>query len=205
MADIRNSLTARDSHIWTLRIANVLLVALLAVAMAVIYYLNTQIEVQVPPDISKGAVLKHGELQKPNVYNFALTVWKDLNSWPTSGKKDYGGKAEKYTCQITPEFMSEIAKHIEKKHKKGELDRARELYDELAYKREFVTDLGNNTFSVALLMHLVERVNYTPVKDVYMQYSIRVVPDSRACNEFGMALDGFANDPYRTEITEEEK
>ena len=203
MGDIRNKISAQDSHIWTLRIGLVVLSVLLGVSLTVIAYLNTQVDVHVPPDISKGGVLIPGQLQKPNSYTFALTVWKSINAWKESGNKEYGANIEQYSCQLTPKFKSYLVKHLKKKNKQGELDRSRDLYETVAYKEEFVTPLGGNTYAVALLLQLKERVENLPIKDVPMQYSLRVVTDSRACNKFGMALDGFANNPFRTESKED--
>jgi hypothetical protein len=79
------------------------------------------------------------------------------------------------------------------------------LTEELFYQEGFVSDVGVNVFSVAMVMKLQERVGGMVIKNVAMNYSLRVVPDFRNCNEMGMAVDGFMVDPTRAEKEAEEK
>ncbi|PUA30387.1 MAG: hypothetical protein B0W54_07785 [Cellvibrio sp. 79] len=205
MGDARNALHSRDSHIWTLRIALVFAFGLAFFQAYVNYQRQSEITVHVPPDLSRGATLKPGMLQKPNTYSFAHYVWRGLNDWPESGKADYKKAIEKYKCLITPEFESWLKKNMAEKSRAGELDRTRVLTEELFYQEGFVSDVGVNVFSVAMVMKLQERVGGMVIKNVAMNYSLRVVPDFRNCNEMGMAVDGFMVDPTRAEKEAEGK
>lgn len=205
MGDARNALHSRDSHIWTLRIVLLLVIGLLIFQSFVMYQRQNEITVHVPPDLSRGATLKPGELQKPNSYSFANYVWRGLNDWPESGKDDYKKAIDKYKCLITPEFERWLNQNRNEKSRAGELDRTRVLTEELFYQEAFVSELGMNSFSVAMVMKLQERVGGMVIKNVTMNYSLRVVPDLRNCNEMGMAIDGFMVDPTRAEKEAEEK
>ncbi len=205
MGDARNALHSRDSHIWTLRIALVFAFGLAFFQAYVNYQRQSEITVHVPPDLSKGATLKPGALQKPNAYSFAHYVWSGLNDWPESGKADYKKNIEKYKCLITPEFETWLKRNLAHKNKGGELDRTRSLTEELFYQEGFVSDVGANVVSVAMVMKLQERVGPMRIKNVTMNYSLRIVPDLRRCNEMGMAVDGFMVDPTRAENEAEEK
>lgn len=204
MSDARNALHSRDSHIWTLRIVLLLLVSLLFLQSMVIYTRQNEITVHVPPDLSKGATLKPGELQAANTYAFAMYVWRNLNDWRVSGHEDYAKLIDEYQCLVTPEFERWLRKNEEQKRHQGELDRTRVFSDVTPYKPEFVYELGANVFSVALALKLQERVKSVVIKDVGMSYSLRVIPDTRKCNPMGMALDGFMFDPTRAEREAEE-
>lgn len=181
---------------------------LAAIIFALVYMVQksqTNLKIHVPPDLSRGATLRPGELQKPNAYAFALYVWKGLNEWMKNGKDDYAAAIDKYQCLITPDFEKWLQNNKDQKARAGELDRTRFLSELNAYTDSFVADLGNNTFSVAAVMQLQERFNGMLIKDTSMSYSMRVVPDNRKCNEMGMALDGFMVDPTRAETEAEEK
>lgn len=204
MGDARNALHSRDSHIWTLRIVLLLLIALLFLQSLVIYQRQNEITVHVPPDLSKGATLKPGEIQSANAYAFGIYVWRNLNDWSESGKKDYERLINDYECMVTPEFEGWLRKNHAQKRRQGELDRTRVLSEQIPYKPDYVAELGSNVFSVALVMKIQERVEGVIIKDVSMNYSLRVVPDSRKCNVMGMALDGFMVDPTRAEQEAEE-
>lgn len=205
MADARNALTSRDSHIWTLRMVVLILLGIILALLFVLSEFHRNITVHVPPDLSKGAVLRPGELQKPNAYSFALYVWKGLNEWPVNGKEDYQKAIEKYKCLVTPEFEQWLLKNKEQKGKAGELDRTRFLSEGSAYQESFVVHLGANTYSIATIQRLQERIGGMLIKDVHMNYSLKVIPDSRNCNEMGMALAGFMVDPSRAEQEAEQQ
>lgn len=205
MGDARNALHSRDSHIWTLRMVIVILAGVILFLIHVISSYQQNIKVHVPPDRSHGVTLKPGELQKPNAYAFALNTWKGLNEWMDNGKEDYPAAIQKYKCMVTPDFEQWLLKNKEQKGKAGELDRTRYLSESNAYDEAFVVALGANTFSVATIMKLQEHFNGMLIKDVNMNYSLKVVPDNRNCNEMGMALAGFMVDPTRAEQEAEEK
>lgn len=204
MGDARNALHSRDSHIWTLRMVLLLLTGLLFLQSMVIYTRQNELTVHVPPDLSKGATLKPGALQAANSYAFAIYVWRNLNDWGINGKDDYEKLINEYQCLVTPEFEQWLRKNLAHKKQEGELDRTRVLFEKNSYKPEFVSELASNVFSVTLLMKIQERVKSVVIKDVVMNYSLRVVPDARKCNVMGMALDGFIVDPTRAEQEAEE-
>lgn len=182
-----------------------IMAAIIFVLVYIVQESRTNLTIHVPPDLSRGAILKPGELQKSNAYAFALLVWKGLNEWMTNGKEDYEAAIKRYQCLITPDFEQWLLNNKEQKARAGELDRTRFLSELNAYSDSFVSALGNNTFSVAAIMQLQERFNGMKIKDTSMSYSLRVVPDNRKCNEMGMALDGFMVDPTRAETEAEEK
>ncbi len=206
MADARNALTSRDSHIWTLRIALVFCVVIILILLQVINARQSDVRVHVPPDLSRGAVLEPDKLQKPNAYAFASYVWRGLNDWTNLGKTDYSARIDRMVkeCLVTPDFERWLRNNLREKNRQGELDRTRSLVDEQFYAETLVTPLGVNVMQVGLTLRLMERIQNMPIKDVAMNYTLRVVPDNRPCNAMGMALDGFTLDPSRAEREAEE-
>lgn len=202
MSDQRNGLEARDSHIWSLRMAVLVLGILCGVLIGVVTYQQSIIKIQVPPDLSKGALVKPGDYYPSYNYSFALHVWRDINEWRISGRKDLPAKLTTNECYVTPSFYKWLENQKEQKARDGELDRSRRMVPLSPYREESVINLGANTFSVTLNLNLIEDVNGSAVKNVNIRYPIRVVPDYRTCNKTGLALDGFYAEPSR--ITEEE-
>lgn len=194
-----NALNERDSHIWTLRMALVI-VGCIALALAdILYTRQNDFFLHVPPDLSHGANIKPGELQAPNAYAFASFVWRGLNDWPLTGKTDYPTNIKKLECYVSPTFLQWIQKNQKEKNDSGELSRTRSLSLDDAFTNDMVNPIGNNVFDVALTAKIHERIEGLPIKDIIVRYPLRVVADTRPCNLMGMALDGFYEQPERTE------
>lgn len=201
MGEPRHAIHARDAHIWTLRMALVLL-AIICVALALaIYHKQNTFTIHVPPDLSKGALVKPGELQVPNTYVFAHHIWQQINEWPVSGKSDYSKKIKDYACYLSPSFLKWLEANQSEKLSRGELERTRTITSIRVYDKSYVQAMGGNTFNVLLAMRVTERIieqkTDTPLKNIELLYPLRVVPDTRSCNEMGMALDGFYEQPQR--------
>ncbi|MCR6651428.1 MAG: TIGR03746 family integrating conjugative element protein [Cellvibrionaceae bacterium] len=197
MSDTRHGISSRDSHIWSLRIALILSFIMIGALIGVIFSRQNHFTIGIPPDLSQGALVKPGEFQKSTAYVFALHVWRELNDWKISGKKDYPARVKVYECYVTPSFHKWLLSNIEQKDKEGELDRARRTTLVSPFREALVTHLGANTFSVTLDINLIEDIKNREVKNIAIRYPLRVVPDYRSCNRFGMSLDGFAAEPSR--------
>jgi len=199
MSEPRNAISARDSHIWTLRMALVIVSVIAAGLAGLLYSKQNDFFLHVPPDLSQGANIKPGELQAPNSYAFANFVWRGLNDWSNAGKTDYPENIKKYACYVTPTFLQWIQKNQKEKTEAGELGRTRSLSIDDPYSPDMSKPIGNNSFEVALTTKIHERIEGLPIKDIIVRYPLRVVPDTRRCNLMGMALDGFYAQPERTE------
>jgi integrating conjugative element protein (TIGR03746 family) len=195
----RHILQNRDSHIWSLRIA-LLVVSIIAVIQLVIINSHQKdITVHIPPDLSKGALIKPGEYMAPNAYVFAMHMWRTLNDWPASGKSDYKAAIEVNQCYLTPKFAAWLSDSFAQKMREGELDRKRTVHSVNTYDEGMVKNLGANVYLVGLTLHLIEQLGKETIKDTTIFYPLRVVPDTRACNKMGMALDGFYDEPKRVD------
>ena len=197
MADQRNGLTARDSHIWTLRMALLFAIAIITGLIAVIWSKQNHFTIQIPPDLSKGALLKPGEFQPATSYLLAHHVWTELNTWRVKGSVDYPAKITTYDCFVTPSFKKWLEEHKDIKSKKNELAVTRSATVIDSFKDEYVKPMGADTFMVSLYLNIVESLDGYEVKNNHFFYPIRVVPDNRKCNVFGQALDGFYQEPQK--------
>lgn len=195
----RHILQNRDSHIWSLRIALLMLAIICGVQLVIINNQQNDITVHVPPDLSKGALIKPGEYQAPNAYVFATHMWQVLNSWPASGKTDYKAAIEVNQCYLTPKFAGWLIDSFAQKMRDGELDRKRTVHSVKPFDESMVKNQGANVFLVGITLHLLEQLGRETIKDTTIFYPLRVVPDTRACNKMGMALDGFYDEPKRVD------
>lgn len=182
-----------------------IVIALLFAQTYVQHRRQNEITVHVPPDLSAGVSLEPGKLQPANSYAFASFVWSGINDWPENGKVDYEKAINDRSCLMSHEMHQYLLRNLSAKRSDGELTRTRSLSPLLQYRQGFAQPIGNNSYSVALVMRLIERVGSMAVKDTGMHYSIRVTPDTRSCNPYGMQLDGFLSDPARYEEPDEKQ
>lgn len=196
MGKPRNALSSRDSHIWTLRLIIGGGILVISGLIFTIYSKQNSFNCWVPPDLSQGAKIKPGEILQPSAYTFAQYIWRELNTWPTSGRTDYREKIDALKCYVSEDFMRWLNTNYNQKLG-SELDRTREVILRLNYDAAMSQPLGGNTFKVTLEMQVIERVNSAEVKNIVIRYPLRVTPDGRTCNPMGMRIEGFAGQPER--------
>ncbi len=89
MSRFRNKVDTQQAHIFSLRLA----VVILALVCAGLWYgwrsAPTDLTVHVPPDLRSGSTRKWWDVPPENVYAFALYIFGQLNRWPSDGEQDY--------------------------------------------------------------------------------------------------------------------
>lgn len=164
-----------------------------------------KVRVYLPPHIPEnGLTTTANEIPTATVYAFAYYVLQNLNYWPTNGTEDYKNNLSKFAPFLTPRFMAFLRNDYNHRLNQGELhsrvSTMQGLYGS-AFAPSDVTYLGHDTWQVKLIMRLTERMNMNDqtVKDTEIQYVIRVVryPINPKANPWGLALDGFAQNPER--------
>ena len=161
----------------------------------------TKLRCYIPPDISGGAWIQPGKVNKSTVYAFAFQIFTAINSWTDSGEKNYANNIHQYRQYLTPRFHATLTHDVAVRHHNGELMRRRIVsgLSGMGYSPSTVTDLGNGTWRVNMVLHLVETVDTQVVKDAEIQYSVFVqrVNASININRWGLQLAGFASRPQR--------
>lgn len=196
MGQPRNALSSRDSHIWSLRLAILVGIVIIGGLIFVIYSKQNSFDCHIPPDLSQGAKIKPGEILQPSAYTFSQYIWRELNTWPTSGRTDYRQKIDALKCYVSEDFYRWLNANYNQKLG-SELDRTREVSLRLNYDPAMAEPLGANTFRVTLEMQVIERVNSAEVKNIIIRYPLKVAPDGRTCNPMGMRIEGFSGQPER--------
>ncbi|OOG28825.1 integrating conjugative element protein [Thioalkalivibrio denitrificans] len=184
------------AHIWTLRLAVIVMAAVTALMGYGWHSAPSRITVHVPPDLSAGSAQKVGEIPRPNVYTFALYVFQQLHRWPEDGTKDYGNQIFRLHPFLTPRFIEELKADMEQRGRRGELTRrtraVREV-DGAVYEWSRVEVLSRDSWIVWLDLEIAETMRGMPVKDTRVRYPLRVVRYTvdPELNPWGLALDGF--------------
>lgn len=160
-----------------------------------------RLTVYIPPDITQGATVKPNVIPATDVYAFAFQIFTAINTWSLDGEKDYPEAIHDYRYYLTTHFYDALQQDYNQRTSDGSLARTRMMsgYSGMGYQDASVKVLGKNTWEVDLTMHVVEQVGNSVVKDVLITYPMRVVriDTSIALNPWGLALDGFVNDPVR--------
>ncbi len=197
----RHEIDNARAHVASLWAVIALLAALLAWALHGWSKAPERLTLHIPPDLSRGAVLRAGEVPKPNVYAFAFYMWQQINRWPDDGQRDYPKNLYAFQAYLTPRFRAELLRQMKERGRHGELSgRVRALHAlSGAYEETLVERTGPDTWTVRVDALIEETVAGLEVKRTPIRYWLRVIRyevDPEA-NPWGLALDGFARDPVR--------
>lgn len=163
----------------------------------------------IPPNLTRGAVVRPGEVPASSVYAFAYYIWQQVNRWPVDGKVDYGKAIFQHQAYLTARFREELLADLERRGRGGELDERARGVQELPghhFDAHRVEAQGNDLWVVWLDLEVSESYKKTTVKTTQVRYPLRVVryEVDLARNPFGLALDGFVTGAGPRELTAQE-
>ncbi len=202
MSRLRSALAGRDAHIRSLRVA---LSCSCAVALFALWgwqQAGDELTVHTPPDLSNGHSRPWWEVPKPNVYDFAVSIFTQVNRWVSDGSEDYANNLHLYSYYLTPQCRQVLQSDYEQKRNKGELSgRERSLSPLPGYGYEDwrVTVHSRDSWTVQADLQLSEYVGGTEVKSNAIRWPLKVVryDVDRNNNPWGLAIDCF-DGPART-------
>lgn len=208
MSRYRHALSARDSHILTLR---GIIIVLLLLSVGLWWGWKsapTDLTIHNPPDLRTGSTRAWWEVDPSSVYAFSLYVWQQINRWPSDGENDYRRNLYAYQHFLTPSCQIELNSEYERRRNSNELSqRVRGIYEipGRGYRPDSVEVLSRDTWVATLDMAIDEQYRGTPVRDLFIRYPIRVVradvdPQN---NPWGLQLDCFARTPQRLQMPKE--
>ena len=204
----RNALAGRDAHIRSLNftIAGLLLLCLF---MAWSWQQAAQeITIHNPPDLRAGSTRPWWEVPPPNVYDFAVRMFSQINRWPTDGAVDYSENLHNYAWYLTPKCRGILAQDNANKRRNGELaGRERALFEipGRGYNPSRVTVHSRDSWTVSADLQLKEYVKGTEVKTSLARWPIRIVRYDVDIdrNPWGLAIDCFDGSPREINIHQE--
>lgn len=191
-----------DNQLSVIRIFGRLLIVLLIIlagSIATTYYALETIEVSLPPDPSKGALLKRGVKEESAIYTFALWHFQKLQHWPIAGHTDYRKNIDDLIPLITPECKGYLDRDFDRRRRKGELaNRIRHIepYGEMHYEEKRVRSLGPERWVVIADYVIKEWYLGQEIKSVPLRYYISVAETSvNEKNRYGLRLNCFHKNP----------
>ncbi len=208
MSRFRNKVDAQQAHIFSLRMA-VLVLALLCTGL---FYgwqaAPRELTIHVPPDLRTGSTRKWWDVPPENIYAFALYIFGQLNRWPTDGEVDYRRAIYALQPYLTPACKTFLDGDFEYRKVAGELHgRVRGVYEVLGrgYSDDpdlRVKQLDAHSWKVQLDLNADEYYAAEPVKRVVVRYPLRVVrfdvdPEH---NKWGLALDCYEDTPQKLSL-----
>lgn len=204
MSRFRNGITARDNHIFTLRIFCVLFFAGMLVTSVGWMRAPSDMTIHIPPDLRSGSTQKWWVIPPYTVYAFAFYIFQQLNAWPTNGEVDYSAKIAQLSPYLTPSCQDFLNRDYEFRKNSGELkDRVRVVYEipRRGYSDSSVDILSDDRWVVRLDLVADEYYHAEKVKRALVRYPLRVVrwEGDPARNPFGLALDCYASTPQQLE------
>jgi len=197
------------SHIGTLRLTAGLLAVSLLLALWGWHAATRSVRFHVPPDLRYGGIFRSDRVPAPSVYTFAGYIWQQANRWRENGARDYPAQLATLKPFLTPRFYTFLQADAQRKHKRGELAwRTREIspLHPTAFDDAWVVHPSQDQWVVQLDVRLKEHMNGASVKDIAVQYRIRVVTYDvdPELNPWGLALDGFDTPPRRLALEEKQ-
>ena len=166
---------------------------------------QSKVNVYIPPQIPQsGITLQAGEYPATTIYSFAYYVWQSINHWPSNGTEDYKQAIQQFSPFLTPRFKNFLIRDYNERLNQSELqERIRTLsgLNGAVFDKADVQAISPGVWNVHLKMRLSEHMNINgnQVKDVTIEYTLRIVRydiDAKS-NPWGLAIDGFINNPQR--------
>lgn len=212
MSRTRHAVSARDSHILTLRI----LIGVMTLVCVGMWYgwksSPDQLTIHNPPDLRSGSTRLWWQIDPSSVYAYTFYVWQQLNRWHVDGREDYRRQLNGLSPFFTQSCMAHLKEDYEARNRRQELQgRVRGMYEipGRGYRTQengSVRIVSNDSWVVNLDVVLNETFRGEPVRDIYVRYPIRVlradVDPQR--NPWGLLIDCFEGTPERMGIPGQE-
>ncbi|WP_130537698.1 DUF2895 family protein [Thiomicrorhabdus indica] len=198
------------SHINSLRVVIGVLVLFLSLMFIIVLISLSEPEKQrisLPPSLKYGAEVSTGEIYSWEVYNFAGSLFQQLNLWRDDAKEDYLNNIKSYRALMTKRYLSFKLEDYQERLERRELDRrARSVVplgsysvngDCGAYDDKCVQDLGGGRWKVWLDVRIKEdqfsKKTNKPyeIKNMALRIPVLVVAedDDPQYNPWGLKID----------------
>lgn len=202
MSRLRKSINARDQHIFTLRGIIAALVVIIGYQIHGWSKAPDNLTVTIPPDLRSGSIRKVNDIHPSSIYAFSFYIFQQLNRWPKDGTDDYKKQIEFLSCFMTEEFKENRLNNYEAKRAKFELSGRSRAVHEIpgqGYNSKRVYIESGNSWVTYLDLQVREHLKGKEIKNTLVRYPINVVryDVNPECNPWGLALDGFREDPSK--------
>lgn len=204
MSRFRNGISARDNHIFTLRLCCGMFFAGMLISSIGWMTAPSELTIHNPPDLRSGSTRKWWEVPPSTVYSFAFYIFQQLNAWPKNGEVDYPAKIAQLSPYLTPACQDFLNRDAKARTDSGELrDRVRVVYEipRRGYNSHSVDIISQDEWTARLDLVADEYFHAEPVKRALTRYPLKIIrwEGDPERNQFGLALDCYAGMPQRIE------
>lgn len=202
MSRFKHALAARDAHIFTLRLALGVMLALILALWFGWYSAPRELLIHNPPDLRHGSTRPWWQVPPGDVYAFTFYIFQQLNRWPTNGEADYAANLQRLQPWLTPACQQELRQDYQRRRDAGELrERVRGVYEipgrHFDNKRVEIVD--RDSWRVTLDLGVDEYYRGEAIKRTLVRYPVKVVRydlDAER-NPWGLALDCLDGSPQK--------
>ncbi|WP_052447982.1 DUF2895 family protein [Vibrio rotiferianus] len=159
---------------------------------------NETFQCSVPPDLSRGGLVRVNEFYKHEVYAFAREIFQQTYRCEKDCSKEFEQNVNKYSNYYTHSYKPKLLAKakVDRKRNKG---RVRYVSEYGVYDDSKVDKLGNDTFLVHIDFREVEYIGTKKVRDAVVRYPLRVgkVDVDRQKNPWRLQIDGLKGNEAR--------
>ena len=195
-----------DNQKLFIRILTLLNVVTLLIITYLLFSLNTareHLQIDLPPDLSKGATVAVGERNIVTVYDFAHRIFQSIQYWNSNGEINYETNIKTNQNFLTPQYRAWLNRDYQRRLQAGELrNRERTLTPiPTTWDAKRVQVLSKTSWVVYLDMKLTETYKGEIIKQLYLRYPMKVVQHDvdHQSNPWSLALDGYYSEPTSIE------
>ena len=153
-----------------------------------------------PPDITKGGVVRVNEFYKHEVYGFVREIHQQIRRCETDCSKDYENNIHAYSHYYTESYKTQLLNNAKKNELRNK-GRVRYASEYGFYNDDKVEAFGNNTFLVKLEVKETTYVGDKKVKEAVYRYPFLVgkVDIDRQKNPWKLQIGGLKGQTERIE------
>ena len=188
----------KDKVIRSLTIFCIFILGLLGHSHFLLATVPTTFELHLPPDLTRGGVVKVNEHQKHEVYALALDLYQKLYRCEKNCAQEFPENIRKYGYFLTDEYRPKLLKQAKNLHAYNSKKR-RSISEFGVFKEEKVISLGGNRWVVFLDVNEKEFIGQKLTRDAVLRYPVLIstFDVDRDKNPWRLALDGLQSKAKR--------
>lgn len=166
-------LETKDKLIRLLTFLVVLLGALVIHAHSKVIRMPEEWVFYAPPNLDAGGAVRVGNVPGVEAFNFAFTMWANVNTWLQDGGAEYPLKLDQYRLYFSPKFIAQ-KKQVAARDALSLKNRRRVM--EWVNKSYFAKQIAVNEYEISFDVRVVDQLGDVVVIDEVRRYFFLVAP-----------------------------
>jgi hypothetical protein len=141
-----------------------------------------------PPNLDVGGKMKINTVPGVEAYNFAFTMWANVNTWLKDGAVEYSEKLDRYRLYLGSGFIASKKKEAQRDFQSNRNRTRTMAFEEGRFN---ATPLKGNRFDVSMDVRVVDKIGDITVIDEVRRYFFKVTPQNipRQQNPWQLKID----------------